>query len=99
MSTITEHEAQIDLRLSREAKSRAEYAAAVSGQSVDELAVSALARAAEDILQRHHTIVLGDEDRDFFLALLEADEEPSEKEKAAAARYRQGVHKSGEYHW
>ena len=99
MSTITEHDARLNFRLSREIKNRVERAAAVSGQSVSDFAVSTLARTAEDILQRHNTIVLGDEDRDFFLALLDADEEPSEKEKAAAARYREGVRKGSEYHW
>ena len=99
MGTMTEHDARMNFRLSREIKNRIERAAAVSGQSVSDFAASTLARTADDILQRHNTITLGDEDRDFFLALLDADEEPSEKEKAAAARYREGCRKGSEYHW
>ena len=87
MSTITEHDARLNFRLSREIKNRVERAAAVSGQSVSDFAVSALARTADDILERYQTIVLGDAERDFFLALLDVEQEPSEKTKEAVRRY------------
>ncbi len=76
----------MSLRLSHETKDRVERAA-VSGQSVSDFAVSALARTADDILERYQTIVLGDAERDFFLALLDAEQEPSEKTKGAARCY------------
>lgn len=87
MSTTTEHDARLNFRLSREIKNRVERAAAVSGQSVSDFAVSALARTADDVLERYQTIVLGDAERDFFLALLNAEQEPSEKTKEAVRRY------------
>jgi len=89
MSTITERDARLNFRLSREIKNRVERAAAVSGQSVSDFAVSALARTADDILERHQTITLGNVERDFFLALLDSEEEPSEKAMEAARRYNE----------
>ena len=99
MDTTTEQDTWMSLRMSRESKTRIERAAAISGQSVSDFAASTLSRALDDILMRHSTIVLGDEDRDFFLALLDEDEESSEKAKAAAAHYNQGTRKGDEYHW
>ena len=99
MDTTTEKDTGMSLCMSRESKTRIECAAAVSGQSVSAFAASTLARAADDILERHNTIILGDEERDFFLALLDEDEEPSEEAEAAAARYNQGVRRGDEYHW
>ncbi len=87
MSTTTNHDARLNFRLSRDIKNRVERAAAVSGQSVSDFAVSALTRTADDILERHNVIVLNNAERDFFLALLDENEEPSEKAIAAAVRY------------
>ena len=75
MNTTTEQDTRMSLRVSRESKARVECAAAVSGQSLSGFAASALARAADEVLERHSTLILG-------------DEEPLEKSKAAATRYR-----------
>ena len=87
MTPTTPHDARLNFRLSRAIKERIERAAYISGQSVSDFAASTLARCADDILERQNVIRLADADRDFFLALLDADDEPSETDKAAAARY------------
>ncbi|MBV9850766.1 MAG: DUF1778 domain-containing protein [Armatimonadetes bacterium] len=87
MTTTRSHDARLNFRLSREVKERVERAARISGQSVSDFAASALARCADDILERQNVIRLADADRDFFLALLDADAEPSETDRAAAAHY------------
>jgi uncharacterized protein (DUF1778 family) len=94
----TQHDARLNFRLSRAVKERVERAALLSGQSVSDFAVSALARSADDILQRHNILTLADQDRDFFLALLDQDDKPSEKALAAAARYQMGERRGNEYH-
>lgn len=87
MSATTKHDTQMRLRMSRETKDRVERAAAASGQSVSGFASATLARRADDVLGWHRIIVLGDAERDFFLALLDADQEPSERTKEAVRRY------------
>lgn len=99
MATLQSHDARLNFRLSRSVKERIERAALVSGQSVSDFAASALARSADDVLERHQTAVLADQGRDFFLALLGADEAPSEKSQAAAERYRQGQRVGTQYRW
>ena len=42
---------------------------------------------------------LSDRDRDIFLALLDADLEPTEAAKRAAAEYNKGWHVGDEYHF
>lgn len=76
MDATTERSTQMSLRVSRESKTRIKCAA-VSEQSVSGFAASALACAADEILERHNTPALEDEGRDFFLALIDADEKPS----------------------
>lgn len=99
MSIAQQHDARMNFRLSRAVKERIERAASLTGQSLSDFAASALARSADDVLERHHLMTLADEDRDFFLSLLDGDEEPGEKAKEAAARYRQGRREGTEYHW
>lgn len=45
------------------------------------------------------TIALSNEERDFFLALLEEDEPPSPKSLVAAKRYNDELHEGSEYQW
>ncbi len=52
----------------------------------------------DEAWQHATTITLSNKERDFFLALLEADETPSEKALAAAALYNEESRKSGDYH-
>lgn len=43
--------------------------------------------------------VLSNRDRDIFLALLDADDEPNEALKAAAAEFKEGWHEGDVYHF
>ena len=93
------HEARLGLRLSREQKEKIEKAALLSGQSVSDFVTSTLLRQADAILEQHDRIVLSDGDRDHFLQLLDADEEPNEAAMAAAQRYRHGERIGANYRW
>lgn len=79
---------RMNFRLSRAVKERIVRAAKLTGQSLSGFAVSTLAREADEILARHTTITLADQDRDFFLAVLDDEGEPSARSLAAARRYR-----------
>lgn len=79
---------RLDFRLSSEAKRVIEQAAALSGQTVKQFAVSTLVQSAEEVLERRRTIHLSNRDRDLFLALLDSDEGPNEALREAAERFK-----------
>ena len=67
MSSTQTHDARMNFRLSKAVKERIERAASITGQSLSDFAASALARNADEILERHNLLVLADEEQDFFL--------------------------------
>jgi uncharacterized protein (DUF1778 family) len=79
---------RLDFRLNSEAKHVIEQAAALSGQTVKQFAVSTLVQSAEEVLERRRTIRLSNRDRDLFLALLDSDEGPNEALREAAERFK-----------
>lgn len=79
---------RLDFRLNSEAKRTIEQAAAVSGQTIKQFAVSTLVQAAEEVLERHRTIQLSNRDRDLFLALLDSDQRPNNALREAAERFK-----------
>jgi uncharacterized protein (DUF1778 family) len=79
---------RLDFRLNSEAKRVIEQAAALSGQTVKQFAVSTLVQFAEEVLARRRTIHLLNRDRDLFLALLDADEGPNQSLREAAERFK-----------
>ena len=81
-------DARLDFRLNRQVKEVIEQAAAVSGQSVSDFAVSALYRTAREVLEKEQTTRLSNRDRDVFLAVLDSDAQPNEALKRAAKRYK-----------
>jgi uncharacterized protein (DUF1778 family) len=81
-------DARLDFRLNRQMKEVIEQAAAVSGQSVSDFAVSALYRTAKEVLEREQTTRLSNRDRDVFLAMLDSDAKPNETLKRAVKRYK-----------
>jgi uncharacterized protein (DUF1778 family) len=91
--------ARLGLRLSEEHKERIERAAAMTGQTVNSYAASELVKRSDEILEKEEVRRLSDRDRDIFLALLEADGEPNEALKAAAAEYKKGRRVGTEYHF
>jgi uncharacterized protein (DUF1778 family) len=92
-------EARLNFRLHPDIKARVERAAALSGQTLTDFATNAVLEKAAGVILRETTIDLGEEDRKFFFALLDADSKPSIKSKAAAARYRKGHYDGNGYHW
>jgi uncharacterized protein (DUF1778 family) len=81
-------DARLDFRLNRQVKEVIEQAAAVSGQSVSDFAVSALYRMAREVLEKEQTTRLSNRDRDIFLTVLDSDAKPNEALKRAAKRYK-----------
>lgn len=93
------HDARLGLRLSREHKDKIEKAALISGQNVSDFITTTALRSALEILDRHAQTVLSDRDRDIFLALMDAADEPNDALKAAAAEYKTGRVEGTRYHW
>lgn len=82
-------DARLDFRLSSELKDLIAEAAVLTGQSLSDFAVSTLAETARQIVAQHRTTVLTNRDRDAFLAILDADQEPNEALRDAAKRYKE----------
>lgn len=81
--------AWINFRLPQEAKDVIERAAVVSGQTITDFAIASLLERAQEVLDRFAQRVLSDRDRDIFLAMLTADDEPNDALQQAAHRYKQ----------
>lgn len=92
-------QARLALRLTEEHKERIERAAAMTGQTVNSYASAELLRRSDEILEKEEIRRLSNRDRDIFLAMLEADPEPTEAAKEAAARFNQGRHEDGRYYF
>ena len=92
-------QARLGLRLSEEHKARIERAAAMTGQTINSYAASVLVGRSDEILEKEEIRRLSDRDRDIFLALLEAEPEPTEAAKEAAARFNQGRRDGTKYHF
>ena len=87
----TNQAARLNFRLPPEIKERIENAALVSGVTVTDFAITALANTAEAVLEKHQNRVLSNRDRDIFLALLENPPEPNEALKKAVKEYKKRV--------
>lgn len=87
----TNQAARLNFRLPDEIKKRIENAALVSGVTVTDFAISALAQTAEKVLEEHHTRTLSNRDRDVFLKLLESPPKPNEALKKAVKEYKKRV--------
>ena len=87
----TNQAARLNFRLPPEIKEKIESAAIVSGVTVTDFAIKALANTAQEVLEKHHTTILSDRDRDIFLAMLEDDSEPNEALKNAVEEYKRRV--------
>lgn len=99
MATLQRSDARLDFRLPADAKALIERAAAMSCQSVSDFAASTLVRTAREVVASYEETRLSDRDRDRFLALLDADEEPNDALKAAAEEYKTGCVEGSRYHW
>lgn len=88
---------RMHFRLAPEIKERVARAAGIAGQGLTDFAVSALSERADEILDRHESVLLNREDYQLFLTLLDAGKTPSPRSRAAAARYRRGRRKGVRY--
>ncbi len=76
---IKEEFARLSVRLPSHIKERIEQAAVASGVSITDFTIRNLSESADEILQQQHFRKLSNRDRDIFLAMLDADDEPNEK--------------------
>jgi len=82
-------DARLNFRLPTDLKEVIEEAAATLGQSVSDFAVSTLVRQARTVIEQRNVTVLGDRDRNRFIALLDdADARPNPALLKAAKRYK-----------
>ena len=82
-------DARLNFRLPTDLKEVIEEAAATLGQSVSDFAVSTLVRQARTVIEQRNVTVLGDRDRDRFIALLDyAEARPNPALLKAAKRYK-----------
>ena len=89
MATTTKNDARIDLRLASKAKAVIEEAAALTGQSLSDFAVSTLLEKATQVLNAKRLRSLSERDARVFLSVLDAEEEPNEALREAAAWYKE----------
>jgi uncharacterized protein (DUF1778 family) len=71
----------------------------MTGQTLNSFVSSEIVRRANEILEKEEVRRLSNRDRDIFLALLDADLEPTDAAKEAAARFNQGRHDGVRYHF
>lgn len=89
MATTSRSEARINFRLPTELKQSIEAAAAITGQTVSDFAVSVLAQSAKEVVQEHDVTVLTQRDRKMVMELLDdIDLKPNKKLRSAAQFYK-----------
>ena len=95
MSALTEKRpiSRLNFRIPSEIKERVEEAALVTGMTVTDFAITALASVAEEAILRHQTRTLSVRDRDIFLQMLDDTSGPNEALKKAANRYKERLEK------
>ncbi|HLA10348.1 MAG TPA: DUF1778 domain-containing protein [Pyrinomonadaceae bacterium] len=89
----TANKDRMHFRLAPDIKARVVRAASITGQGLTDFAISALSERADEILERHDTVLLDTDAYGFFLESLDHRRKPSPASRAAAARYRRGQRK------
>jgi uncharacterized protein (DUF1778 family) len=82
----TPSDARLNFRLPAELKQTIEEAAARTGQTVSDFAVSTLVRTAREVIEQERITRLSNRDRDVFLSLLDDKEARPNRALTAAAR-------------
>lgn len=84
-------DARLNFRLPAELKQTIEEAAARTGQSVSDFAVSTLVRTARDVIEQESVTRLSNRDRQVFVSLLDDKKARANDALTAAARkYKNG---------
>jgi uncharacterized protein (DUF1778 family) len=93
MSTnAASNDARLNFRLPSQLKQTIEEAAARTGQSVSDFAVSTLVRTARDVIEQENVTRLSNRDRALFISLLDDKEVgPNDALTAAARKYKDGL--------
>lgn len=91
LEKTTNQNARLNFRLPAEIKERIEDAALVSGLTVTDFAINALANSADAVLEKQQTRTLSNRDRDIFLEMLENPPEPNEALLKAAKEYKKRI--------
>ncbi|MCP4696406.1 MAG: DUF1778 domain-containing protein [Gammaproteobacteria bacterium] len=92
MTTAALKEEYLSIRATPELKKLIATAATLSHESITDFMLSNIRKAAERVIAESETIVLNNEERDRFLALLDNPPLPDEALKAAAIRCRKHLH-------
>ncbi len=87
-STYKAEIARINFRLPNAIKEQIERAAAISGKTLTDFAVAALAATASQVLETSQITTLSDRDRDLFLKLIDGTTQPTDALKRAAANHK-----------
>lgn len=88
-----EYTSRLSIRLPLDVKERIEQAAIIAGVSLTDFTISNLTESADEILARHEARKLSNRDRDIFLAMLDADDDPNENLSAAFAARKELIAK------
>lgn len=91
MGAVTTNDARIEIWLGGEAKAVVEEAAALTGQSLSDFAVSALLEKATQVVTAQPVRVLSERDARTFLRMLDSEEQPNETLREAAAWYKENT--------
>ncbi|MFP4182013.1 MAG: DUF1778 domain-containing protein [Thiohalospira sp.] len=83
---------RLEARMTAEQKALLMRAAELGGRSLTDFVLQAAQEAARETIREHEAtsaMVLGEQDRQAFVAALMEDAEPGDRLKTAAQRYRQ----------
>jgi uncharacterized protein (DUF1778 family) len=86
MTTETKRSARLNFRLTAELKTVIEEAAAATGQSISDFAISTLVQGSRNVLEQAHVTQLSKRDRDKFIGMLDAVQSKPNRALAKAAR-------------
>ena len=88
----TKRDARLNFRINSELKKSIEDAAAQTGQTVSEFAISTLIRESRRILREEQVTYLSERDRQLFVEMLDdSSTKPNSALVAAAKRYKKQV--------
>lgn len=76
VKSVKSRSVRLDMRINFQAKSLIERAAALTGQTLTDFAVSNLVQLAVETIERHQRLEMTDRDRDRFLAALDRPPKP-----------------------
>lgn len=82
---------RLDVRINHQTKTLIERAAAITGQTLTDYAISNLVESAMATIERHERLVMTDRDRDRFLAALDRPAKPLPALERAARRHAQAT--------